>query len=164
MTIQSIPLSKLEISPLNVRKTASKSADAELMASIIAHGLINPLTVIERGGKFQVVAGGRRLKALEALQKDGKLPKDHKVDCQLAANDDAAEVSLAENVVRQAMLPADEFEAFNALATAKPPMSTTEIAERFSRTEKLVLQRLKLARVAPQLLKEYRAGNQSRMS
>jgi ParB family chromosome partitioning protein len=105
MKTQLIPLSKLEKSPLNVRKTLSKAADAELKANIIALGLINPLTVTEqKGGKFHVIAGGRRLAALQALQAEGQLTKDHAVNCQLAANDDAAEVSLAENVVRQAAL------------------------------------------------------------
>jgi hypothetical protein len=96
--------------------------------------------------------------ALLALQKEAHFPKDHRVLCNVRTGEDAAEVSLAENVVRQAIHPADEFEAFNALATAKPPMSTAKIAERFGKTEKHVLQRLKLAYVAPQLLKEYRLG------
>jgi ParB-like chromosome segregation protein Spo0J len=47
MKTQLIPLSKLEKSTQNVRKTASKTADAELMASIKAHGLINSPTVAE---------------------------------------------------------------------------------------------------------------------
>src|ERR1700733_9912652 len=119
MKTQLIPLTKLEISPLNVRKTTSKTADAELMASIKAHGLINPLTVIEqKGGKFHVIAGGRRLAALQAPQKAGDLPKDHTVNCQVTDNQSAEEVSLAENVVRQAMHPADQFDAFKALVDA----------------------------------------------
>jgi ParB family chromosome partitioning protein len=155
MKTQLILLSKLELSPLNVRKTTSKTADAELMASIKAHGLINPLTVIgQKGGKFHVIAGGRRLAALQALQKDGDLPKDHTVQCQVTANDNAEEVSLAENVVRQAMHPADQFDAFKALVDAGA--TVIEIATRFGVGEKLVEKRLKLARVAPQLLKAYR--------
>ena len=50
MKTQLIALNKLELSPLNVRKTTSKTADAELMANIKALGLINPPTVTEQKG------------------------------------------------------------------------------------------------------------------
>ena len=67
MSNQSIELSKLVKSPLNVRKTASASADEELKASILAHGLMQNLVVTEgKKGKFLVIAGARRLEALRA--------------------------------------------------------------------------------------------------
>jgi ParB family transcriptional regulator, chromosome partitioning protein len=158
MKTQLIPLSKLEKSPLNVRKTLSKAADAELKANILALGLINPLTVTEhKGGKFHVIAGGRRLAALQALQKDGDLPEKYGdgIPCQLAANDDAAELSLAENVVRQAMHPADQFDAFKALVDSGK--SVKDVALSFGVTQQLVEKRLALARVAPELMAAYRA-------
>ena len=76
--IRPIPLSQLELSPENVRKTpASGSALAELTASIAAHGLIGSL-VVQSGapgpngaGRYPVIAGGRRLAALNALVRDG---------------------------------------------------------------------------------------------
>jgi ParB family chromosome partitioning protein len=58
------------------------------------------------------------------LAEAGRIETDYAVPCQvLACTADLAEISLAENSVREAMHPADEFEAFRALveeARAKP--------------------------------------------
>ena len=43
---------------------ASEDADAELRASILAHGLLEPLVVRDREGAWYVIAGHRRLRAL----------------------------------------------------------------------------------------------------
>ncbi len=74
----------------------------------------------------------------------------------MVADEHAIEMSLAENTVRLAMHPADEFEAFAALIDKGE--SAAQVAERFGVNEAHVLKRMKLARVAPQLLKEYRDG------
>ncbi len=158
MSNQYIELDKLVKSPLNVRKTGSTSADEELKASIHAHGLMQNLVVTEgKKGKYHVIAGARRLEALKSLQAEGKVPADHTVPCQIVTEEHAAEMSLAENTVRQAMHPADEFEAFASLYQSG--RSVAFIAERFGTTEKHVWQRLKLGLAAPQLLAVYRAGN-----
>ncbi|MCE9565786.1 MAG: ParB/RepB/Spo0J family partition protein [Planctomycetes bacterium] len=158
MTYQQIEINHLERSPLNVRKTDSHAAMEELKASIVAHGLMQNLVVVPaKKGKFSVVAGGRRLEALIQLRDEGKLPDDHSVPCRIADPAEAAELSLAENTVRQAMHPADEFEAFAALIEQK--LTAAQVAERFGTTERHVLQRMKLGRVAPKLLTAYRAGD-----
>lgn len=152
-----IPIDKLERSPLNVRRTSSKDGHAELKASILAHGLMQNLVVTENvDGNFHVIAGGRRLEALRSLRDEGNLPDSFAVPCQVVAEDRAPELSLAENVVRVAMHPADEFEAFAALVESG--LTTAEVAARFGATEKHVLKRIRLARVAPELVAEYRAG------
>ncbi len=56
-------------------------------------------------------------------------------------------MSLAENTVRLAMHPADQFEAFAALIDQGE--SAADVAQRFGVEESLVLKRMKLARVAP---------------
>src|SRR5436853_4404134 len=52
------------------------------------------------------------------------------------------------------MHPADQFEAFAALIDKGA--TAAEVAERFGIEESMVLKRMKLARVAPQLLQQYR--------
>lgn len=155
MSQQLIEVKSLERSPLNVRQTDSHAAIDELKASITAHGLMQNLVVVPaRGGKYHVIAGGRRLAALQALQAEGVLPEDHAVPCQIAEGD-AAEMSLAENTVRVAMHPADEFEAYAALIDKK--QTAAQVAVRFGVTEKHVLQRMRLGRVATELLAAFRA-------
>ncbi|MHB1057287.1 MAG: ParB/RepB/Spo0J family partition protein [Rhodanobacter sp.] len=160
MSIQSIQLDHLYPSPRNVRKTGGASIDA-LAASIHAHGLLQNLTVSSAGDDTYVVeAGNRRLRALLQLAHAGHLATDWPVPCQILAADDErslAEASLAENVIRHAMHPADEFDAFARLV--QDGLTVGEISARFGQPELFVKQRLKLANVAPDILADYRAGN-----
>jgi ParB family transcriptional regulator, chromosome partitioning protein len=153
MTMQTIPLTQLVPSPANVRKT--KTGIEGLAASIAAHGLLQNLQVRPaKGGSFEVVAGGRRLAALKLLAKQKKIAGDFPVPCHALDRQDATEISLAENEMRKAMHPADQFEAFKKLADeGKGPEA---IAARFGTTPKIVSQRLKLAVVSPKLIALYR--------
>lgn len=152
---QLIPVNKLVKSPLNARRTNVAMGMEELKASLLAHGLIQNLVVTDTGdGSYRAIAGGRRLEAIHALQAEGKLPEDFAVPCQIVTEEKAPEMSLAENMVRLAMHPADQFEAFASLIDQGA--SAVEVAVRFGIEESLVLKRMKLARVAPQLLAEYR--------
>lgn len=158
MNMIDVPLFALDFSPANHRKTGGTNVE-DLIASIKAHGLLQNLTVVQavRGAKHQVIAGGRRLRALRALQDQGYIPADWPVPCNIVADDNAEEASLTENVSRQAMHPADEFDAFDKLA--KDGASIGDIAARFGKTERYVQQRMRLAHVAPPILQEYRKGN-----
>ena len=134
--IRDIPLCQLALAPENVRKTPpDEAADAQLIASIKSHGLLENLVArsddpAEDGAeRYAVVAGGRRLAALKALAEDGALDADHPVPCKIAANGDAGELSLAENVVRIAMHPADQMVAFSRLA--QDGATVAAIAARF---------------------------------
>jgi ParB family chromosome partitioning protein len=150
-----IAVNKLERSPLNARRTVPKVGMDELKASLLAHGLMQNLVVTDAGdGVFHVIAGGRRLEALRLLQAEGKVQQDFAVPCQVVTEEHALEMSLAENTVRLAMHPADQFEAFAALIDKGD--TAAQVAERFGIDESLVHKRMKLARVAPQLLKAYR--------
>jgi ParB family transcriptional regulator, chromosome partitioning protein len=153
--ITNIPLNKLTAWEGNVRKTQNKAGIDELAASIKAHGLQQNLVVRKDGRKFAVVAGGRRLKALQRLVKAGDIEATFEVPCRITDAADPAEISLAENAVREEMHPADQFEAFRDLADKGMPV--TDIAARFGKSDSHILKILKLARVSPKILKAYRA-------
>jgi len=155
MKIKMIPLSQLARSPDNVRKTGEKQAVESLAASIGVHGLLQNLQVRETAkDSYEVLAGAQRLAALTLLVKRKVLERDAKIACNVIDGQDGREISLAENEVRTPMHPADQFEAFKALAEdGKEP---EEIAARFGVTASVVRQRLKLASVSPKLMKLYR--------
>ncbi|OYV36440.1 MAG: hypothetical protein B7Z80_15565 [Rhodospirillales bacterium 20-64-7] len=155
MNITMIPLTALVRSEANVRKTGVANGIEELAASIAAHGLLQNLQVRPvADGKFEVVAGGRRLAALKLLAKRKAIAKDMPVGCNVLDAEDATEISLAENEMRQAMHPADQFDAFKKLADAG--LGEEEIAARFGITPHGVRQRMKLATVSPVLIALYR--------
>lgn len=154
--VQQIRLAKLTKSPDNVRTTPpSRAEDEQLKTSIATHGVLQPLVVRPgaRKGHFDVMAGGRRLDALKALQKEGKLRKTYAAPCMVRP-DTNKEESLAENLHRSGMHPADEFTAFAELIDEGADVQG--VAERFGVTQKHVRQRLKLGKAAPELIQAYR--------
>lgn len=158
-TLTLIAVSNLEKSSLNVRKTDPKAALDEMKASIAAYKgvlLQNLIVTVGKNGKYQVVAGARRLAALKSLIEEGKLPEDHAVQCQVVSDQQAYEMSLAENTVRVAMHPADEHAAYTVLVDGGA--TTEEVAQRFGKSVKHVEQRLRLGRAAPELIQAYRDG------
>ncbi|WP_205191634.1 ParB/RepB/Spo0J family partition protein [Burkholderia sp. LMG 13014] len=152
-----VPLSRLVSRPAgrNVRKTPRMSIP-ELAASIQRVGLLQNLIVIAAadGEHYEVVAGGRRLAALKLLAKKRRISKEWEVPCLLVADGTARTASLTENVQREAMHPADQFEAFAALVAEGRPIE--DIAADFSVSPLVVQRRLKLANVSPRLLADYR--------
>lgn len=162
MTLQTIPLAKLIPSAANVRKTGGASIE-ELAASIASTGLLNNLVVRpvlqDDGtptGKYEVVAGGRRLAALKHLAKAKRIAKNVPVPCNVLDAENPTEVSLAENVIRLAMHPADQFEAFAALV--EQGLDVEEIAARFGTSSGQVKKLLRLSAVSPHLVTVYREG------
>ena len=150
-----IPLSRLRPSSRNVRKSGGMSIP-ELAASIARVGLLQNLNVVlaADGEHYEVVAGRRRLAALKLLVKRRKLAKDFEVACLRGSDAAARTVSLTENMQREAMHPADQFEAFADLVAEGRPIE--DIAADFGVTPLVVQRRLKLANVSPRLLADYR--------
>lgn len=161
--IRDIPLSKLGPSAQNVRRTGRNAGIEELAASIAAHGLLQSLSVRPmldgegaETGKYEVIGGGRRLAALKLLVKRKQAPKSAPVPCVIVEGE-GEELSLAENVVRENLHPADQFEAFKRLAH-EHSFGAEEIAARFGVTPQAVRQRLRLGAVSPKLMQVYREG------
>ena len=123
-TLTDISLAKLIPCPANVWRAGAGSGVEMLAASIQAHGLLQSLVVRPKldsegqaSDRYEVVAGGRRLAALKLLAKQKRITKGTAIPCRVLVTDgvDGIEASLAENIVRQDMHPADQFEAFHGL-------------------------------------------------
>lgn len=162
-----VPLNKLVPDPKNVRRTpVTAEAVAKFAASIQARGLMQELhvrPVIKDGkktGTYAVTAGGVRLQALQLLAQQKFIAKNAPIKVVVVDDAAALEISLAENTIREPMHPIDEMEAWRALIEDEGK-TVAEIAARFGVTPAVVRQRLKLAKISPKLLDEYRAGNAS---
>ncbi len=155
---QTIPLNRLVVSDRNVRRADRKADIAALAASIASHGLLQNLAVADTGeGKFEVIAGGRRLAALKMLAKSGNLAKDFPVPCRVVPGGAGTETSLAENIHRVSMTALDEVEAFSALAAQS--LTPDDIAHRFGVTRRHVDQRLALSNLSPKLKAAWKRGD-----
>ncbi len=153
MELKHIPLSDLKVSKTNVRKHGGKDI-ADLIPSIKAHGILQPLLVRANGKGFEIIAGQRRYRACSALAEETVIAP---VPCIIMADgDDAAalEASLAENVMRLPMDELDQYEAFSALVAKD--ISVPDIAAHFGVTEQLVNKRLALANLISPIKTLYR--------
>ncbi|QTC90290.1 ParB/RepB/Spo0J family partition protein [Brevundimonas goettingensis] len=160
-----VPLNRLKASPRNARKVPHSVATIEAFAaSINAKGVLQPPVVEietkEDGtptGNYLVTIGEGRRQGLRLLAKRKIIKKTHPVRVIVDTENDAHEISLDENITREAMHPADQFEAFNRLAV-EMGYGPEEIGARFGVSAYVVRQRLRLASVAPELIATYRAG------
>ncbi len=164
-----VTIDRLIVDQSNVRKGKTGAEDdASLAASIVAHGILQPLAVRPPskddgdlgGNRYRVIGGGRRLRILTGLITDGKIKPDFKIPIHVRedlGDAEAAEASLAENIVRVAMDPADEVVAFKGLVDSG--LSSGEIALRFGMKDRYVAGRLALADLHPELLDAVRDGS-----
>lgn len=163
-----VPLNKLKKSPRNARKTPHSEAHIEaLAASIAAKGMLQNLVVEPEtnadgeptGSYFVTIGEGRRLAQMLRVKRK-QIRKTEAIRCVLDIENDATEISLDENVTREAMHPADQFERFRELAENRG-WGAEEIAARFGVTAHVVRQRLRLGAVSPKLMQVYRDGGLS---
>ncbi|HEY0963413.1 MAG TPA: ParB/RepB/Spo0J family partition protein [Pseudomonadales bacterium] len=155
-----LPVKELTTSADNVRKSkATPEEDAELRAGIKAVGVLNPLLVKENAkGKSVVVAGGRRLAALQQLIKEKTLPADYAAPCIILDPEaDAVAIGLIENGQRAGMHPIDEFEAYHELHFKKH-LTVDDIAAQHGKTPLEVKKRLALGGVHPDIRADCRSG------
>ena len=91
-----LPLADIRPSPVQPRKQFDQSALEELSQSIKSYGILNPLTVRCRSGKYELVAGERRLRA-------AKLAGLKEAPCILidVNMEDASLIALVENLQRR---------------------------------------------------------------
>jgi ParB family chromosome partitioning protein len=160
-----IPLNKLKKSPNNARKTPHGEAAIEAYAaSIAAKGILQNLVVepevdgdrTATGFYFVTIGEGRRLAQLLRVKRK-EIKKTEPIRCIVDTANDPHEISLDENVTRENMHPADQFEAFKKLAEERG-YGAEEIAARFGVTPHVVRQRLRLGAVSPKLMQVYRDG------
>ena len=152
MQNQQIPFSKLRLSPANARKSFSEAGVQALAISIDAYGLLQPIIVSPAQDKksiFYVHAGGRRWRAIAKLIENGQLAKNATVDARVCNDETAAlaeELSMAENLIREAMSPADECRGYRAIMDKGA--NEEDVARRFGVTVRHVQGRLRLADLA----------------
>jgi ParB/RepB/Spo0J family partition protein len=160
--IQLLPLAHLKLHPNNTRKAGTRNDIEALAASIEGHGLINNLVgvpdPVDGMKTVWIIAGGRRLAALQLLARQQRWPADRPVPVLIRANDGLTlEASVAENVQRQALSPAAEARAFARLLDEEE-CDEAGVAQRFGITVRHVRQRLRLADLSPAVLKALDEG------
>ncbi len=108
--LRTIKLSEIVADPDQPRRHFDEDALAELTASVVEHGVLQPIVVIPHKGKYQIVAGERRFRASLAAGKASipalvrTLSAQHKL-----------ELSLIENIQRRDLNPLETATAYGKL-------------------------------------------------
>lgn len=139
-----IDVAELDVAAWNARRAMDEDAIAGLQASIEKDGLVQPIVVRERGARFEVVCGARRLTAVKRLRWN-KIPS-----IVIEADDRAARLmNLVENIQREGLSPMEEGEAFVRMVK-DDGMDPREIAVMVGKEHNLsyVYQRMQLTRLA----------------
>ncbi|MEM8625614.1 MAG: ParB N-terminal domain-containing protein [Pseudomonadota bacterium] len=148
-----IKLDRLTLSPFNLRRGDDHADIDALAASLRICGLLQNLAGIrESEDKVAIVAGGRRLRALQCIAEgDGLDPTKVRVPVVLAADEnEARRWAGAENFVRRPLHAAEEIRAFAQMAEAGAAPET--IASAFGATVRHVKGRLRLAALPEPIL------------
>ena len=159
-----IPFNRIRLSDSNVRETDVEAGLDELTHDIdrredLVQGLNVRAILDEDGnetGDFETPAGGRRYRSIARLVEAGRFPAEGLVPCivkKADAKTSAVDDSLAENLLRLALHPLDQFKAFKRMFDMG--MSKEEIADAWRTTPRYIMQRLRLATVAPSLHDAY---------
>jgi ParB family transcriptional regulator, chromosome partitioning protein len=114
---------------------------SELMASISEKGIIEPLIVRQRGGRYQIVAGERRYQASVQVGLR-ELP----VVIRDVDDNEIMEVALVENIQRKDLSPFEEAEALHVLAE-RCGYTHEDLARRMGKSRTAVTESLALAQM-----------------
>ena len=128
----------------------------ELAQSIMENGLLNPIIVREKGSKYEMVSGHRRLKALEMNGAD-------EVDAFVKAlSDDEATIFMVDsNLQREKILPSERAFAYKMKMDAlkhqgkalSPKGTKSHSVDEIADTKTQVFRYIRLTYLIPELLK-----------
>ena len=158
MQIDQIPLDRLSVSPINMRRGRKMPDVSDILPSVKARGVLSPLFVRANGkpDHFEILAGKRRYFAsVEAAKESGE---DRSLPCIVIGdsdNADALEISMIENLLRQDPDEVTQWESFTRLV--KEGRSVEDIAATFALTEMQVKRILALGNLLPRIREAYRA-------
>jgi ParB family transcriptional regulator, chromosome partitioning protein len=144
-TIQEISLKELRPNPYQPRKVFDKEAIDELTASIIEHGILQPLVVRKSIKGYEIVVGERRFRAA----KEAKLDKVPAIVRELSEQQ-MMELAILENLQREDLNPIEEGMAYQALME-KLNLTQEEVAKRLGKSRPHIANHIRLLSLPPKI-------------
>ena len=133
---------EIQASPFQPRRRFNEDQIKELADSIHESGLIQPLIVRRVEGKYELIAGERRLRAIRSLGL-----KEVRVVVKEATDREVAELTLIENLQREDLTPMEEAEQYHLLQT-RFAMSQEVIARHVGKSRAAVANMVRLLDLA----------------
>jgi ParB family chromosome partitioning protein len=147
-----LDLDRLSPNPRQPRADIDEQALDELAQSIRSHGVIQPIIVRPRDGRFEIVAGERRWRA---AQRAGLLKVP--VVYRDVADEDLLEVALVENIQREDLNAIEEAQAYRRLSD-EFHLSQEAIAAAVGKDRATIANYLRLLRLAVEVQNDISSG------
>ncbi len=146
-SIINVEITKIVPNPRQPRTTFDNEQIKELAASIREHGIIEPILTRMREGKYELIAGERRLRAarIAGLSIVPSIVKDFN-------DEQSLEISLIENLQREDLNPLDEAEGYACLIK-EFKMTQEQVAKRVGKNRSTVTNMLRILTL-PDKIKE----------
>jgi ParB family transcriptional regulator, chromosome partitioning protein len=144
-TVQEISLKELRPNPYQPRKTFQQEAIDELKASILEHGILQPLVVRKSIKGYEIVVGERRFRAA----KEAKLATVPAVVRELTEQQ-MMELAVLENLQREDLNPIEEGQAYQTLME-KLNFTQEEVAKRLGKSRPHVANHIRLLSLPPKI-------------
>jgi len=145
--IVEIPLDKIKPNPYQPRYVFDEVELNDLAASIREHGVIQPIIVKEMGNYYVIIAGERRFRASQLLNK----PTIPAVVRQYEKSK-MIELALIENLQRQNLSPIEEAKAYSQIMR-ELDLTQKEVATRVGKTRSYVTNMLGLLNLPEEVMK-----------
>ena len=139
--LRELPVSHVMPNPYQPRTQVDEAALVELTSSIEASGLLQPVVVRPRNGKYELIAGERRLRAVQRLGWS-------KIPAVVRDVDDPTLLTLAliENLQRDGLTAIDEAAGYQRLGE-EFKLPQTEIARRVGRNRSTIANLVRLLKL-----------------
>ncbi|WP_449246646.1 ParB/RepB/Spo0J family partition protein [Desulfarculus baarsii] len=147
MALDRLPLSQITPNPDQPRKLFREDKLRELAASIEEHGLMEPIVVVRRGDKYQIIGGERRWRACQMTKR--YLDRPVPVRCLVVSRDEQEELSIIENLQREDLTLVEEASAYQSMLDRG--LSVEEVARRLGLKQPWrITERTSLLRLLPE--------------
>jgi len=133
-----IPIENIVPNPRQPRKYFAEENLKELAESIKEHGVIQPIIVTKADGKYELIAGERRLQASK-LAKMSEVP----AIVRLATSQQKLELALVENIQRHNLNAIEEAKAYQELHS-EFNLTQEEIAKRTGKSRSAIANIIRL--------------------
>ena len=150
-----LPVDKIDFNPHQPRKEIDRGRLSELAASVARSGVIQPVVVRASGGRYELIAGERRLRAA----REAGLTTIPAVTREADAAEQA-EIALVENVQRDDLNAIDRAEAYRDLQRLSG-LSVSDLARRTGEDRTRVSHYLRLNELADPVKELVRGGRVS---
>ena len=146
---RNLPLSMLDESGTNPRRTFEPSKLVELANSLTMDGLIQPITVRPKGDRFEVVAGARRFRAAQIAEL-----ADVPTRILELSDEQTLEVQIIENSQRQDVHPYGEAAGYQRLLDL-PGYDVAALASKCGKSQSHIYARLSLLQLIPDVAEAF---------